>query len=63
MSATRTGIMVGAVLALTWIVFGFWAFLFVALAMAVGALAGRIFDGKLNVSSLVSAVQGKSSSS
>lgn len=55
--------MIGAVLALTWIVFGFWAFLFVAVAMAIGALIGRIVEGKLDVSSVVSAVQGKKNSS
>ncbi|MBC7725503.1 MAG: DUF2273 domain-containing protein [Burkholderiaceae bacterium] len=63
MTATRTGILIGAVLALSWITFGFWAFVFVAVAMAIGALVGRVVDGKLDVSNLVSAVQGKSSSS
>lgn len=63
MTATRTGILVGAVLALSWIMFGFWAFFFVAVAMAVGALIGRIADGKLDVSSLLGALSGKRSSS
>jgi uncharacterized membrane protein len=62
-SATRTGIAVGAVLALTAIIFGFWAFVFVAVAMAIGALIGRIVDGKLDVSSLVDVFRGKRSSS
>ncbi|MCI2959428.1 DUF2273 domain-containing protein [Agromyces atrinae] len=62
-SATRTGILVGAVLALTWIVLGFWAFFFVAFAMAVGALIGRIIDGKLDLTGLVNAFRGKRSSS
>jgi uncharacterized membrane protein len=62
-SATRTGILVGAVLALTWIVLGFWAFFFVAIAMAVGALIGRIVEGKLDVGNLVNAFRGKRSSS
>ncbi len=62
-SATRTGILVGAVLALTWIVFGFWAFFFVAVAMAVGALVGRVMEGKLNVAGVVDAFRGKRSSS
>ena len=62
-TATRTGILVGAVLALTWIVFGFWPFFFVAVAMTIGALVGRLIDGKLNVASLVDAFRGKRSSS
>lgn len=60
---TRIGIFVGATLALTWIVFGFWPFVFVAAAMAVGALVGRIMEGKLDVSGVVDAVRGKRSSS
>lgn len=63
MTATKTGILIGAVLALTWVAFNFWAFLFVAVAMAIGAAIGRIAEGKLDVSSLVSAFQGKRSSS
>lgn len=62
-SATRTGILVGAVLALTWVVLGFWPFFFVAVAMAVGALIGRIVEGKLNVAALVDVFRGKRSSS
>ena len=62
-SSTRTGILVGAVLALTWIILGFWAFFFVAIAMAVGAVVGRVVDGKLDVSGLVDAFRGKRSSS
>lgn len=63
MTSTRIGILIGAVLALSWIAFGFWAFVFVAFAMAVGALIGRIADGKLDVSSLVDVFRGKRSSS
>ncbi|THG30009.1 DUF2273 domain-containing protein [Naasia lichenicola] len=62
-TATRTGILVGAVLALTWVVFGFWSFFFVGVAMAVGALIGRVVDGKLDVSNVVEAVRGKRTSS
>ena len=62
-SATRTGILIGAVLALTGVAFGFWAFFFVAVAMAIGALVGRVIDGKLNVAGLVDAFRGKRSSS
>ena len=62
-NATRTGILVGAVLALTWVILGFWAFFFVAVAMAIGALIGRIIEGKLSVAGLVDAFRGKRSSS
>ncbi|TFD87824.1 DUF2273 domain-containing protein [Cryobacterium serini] len=62
-TATRTGMLVGAVLALTWAILGFWAFLFVGLAMLVGALVGRVVDGRLDLSSLIGAFQGKRSSS
>ncbi|MHC5794817.1 DUF2273 domain-containing protein [Lacisediminihabitans sp. FW035] len=63
MTSTKTGILIGAVLALTWIVIGFWAFFFVAFAMAVGAVVGRVMDGKLDLSSLVDVFRGKRSSS
>ena len=62
-SATRTGILIGAVLALTWVVIGFWAFFFVAIAMAIGALIGRIIEGKLSISALVDVFRGKRTSS
>ena len=62
-TATRTGTLVGAILALTWIILGFWAFLFVAVAMVLGALVGRVVDGRLDLSSLIGAFQGKRSSS
>jgi uncharacterized membrane protein len=55
--------LVGAILSLTWVILGFWAFLFVGLAMLVGALIGRVVDGRLDVSSLIGAFQGKRSSS
>jgi uncharacterized membrane protein len=62
-TATKTGILIGAILALTWVGIGFWAFFFVAVAMAVGAVIGRIVDGRLDVSTLVDAFRGKRSSS
>ncbi|UFS58265.1 DUF2273 domain-containing protein [Subtercola endophyticus] len=63
MTATKFGIIIGAVLALVWIIFGFWAFFFVLIAMIVGAVIGRFVDGKLDVGTLVGAFQGKRSSS
>lgn len=62
-SSARVGILVGAVLALTWIVLGFWAFVLVAGAMLVGGLVGRVIDGKLDIRGVVDAVRGKRSSS
>ena len=62
-NASRTGMTVGAILALTWVILGFWAFLFVALSMLVGALIGRVVDGRLDLGSLIGAFQGKRSSS
>jgi len=61
-TAARVGIAIGAILALTWVTLGFWAFVFVAIAMLVGAIVGRIVDGKLDVTGLVNAFRGKRSS-
>ena len=63
MTHSQTGIAVGAVLALTWIIFNFWAFLFVAVAMALGLLAARVIDGKLDLRNLADAFRGRRSSS
>jgi uncharacterized membrane protein len=63
MTATQTGIVIGAVLALVWIFTGFWPFLFVAIAMGIGAVLGRVVDGKLDLTGVVSAFRGKRSSS
>ena len=63
MTTTVSGIFIGAVLALSWIVFGFWAFVFVAVAMALGALVARVLDGKLDVGRVVDAFRSKRSSS
>ena len=63
MTTTVSGIAIGAVLALTWIVFGFWAFVFVAVAMALGALVARVLDGKLDLGRVVDSFRSKRSSS
>jgi hypothetical protein len=60
---THIGIAIGAVLALTWIVLGFWAFVFVAAAMLVGAFVVRVMDGRLDLRSLSDVVRGRRSSS
>lgn len=63
MSATVTGIAVGAALAFAALAYGFWGFILVALFVAVGALVGRIVSGKTDVSGLVDALRGRRSSS
>jgi len=63
MSRTIPGIVFGATLALTWIVLGFWAFLFVAVAMTVGGLVARVLDGKLDLKVVADAFRGRRSSS
>lgn len=63
MNASVIGAAVAAVLALTWVALGFWAFLLVALAMVVGAIVGRIIDGRLDVRALAEVFRGRRSSS
>lgn len=62
MSPTITGAVIGAILAVSIILFGFWGFLLVALFMGVGALLGRIVSGKLDVRGLVGAFSGRRTS-
>ncbi|GAA4376546.1 DUF2273 domain-containing protein [Paeniglutamicibacter cryotolerans] len=57
------GAAVGAVLALTWIVLGFWAFVFVAVAMFIGVVAGRAMDGHFDPRAFADAFRGRRSSS
>jgi len=63
MSTSMIGAAVAAILALTWIALGFWAFVLVALAMLVGAAVGRIIDGRLDVRALADVFRGRRSSS
>jgi hypothetical protein len=44
-------------------VLGFWAFVLVAVAMLVGAIIGRIVDGRLDVRALAEVFRGRRSSS
>ncbi|UOQ59404.1 DUF2273 domain-containing protein [Leucobacter rhizosphaerae] len=62
MSATLTGALIGAVLALTALIFGFWGFLLLALFMGIGAFLGRIAAGKVDVRGLASAFTGRRTS-
>lgn len=63
MSATLTGALVGAVLAFAALIFGFWGFLLVALLMGIGALAGRVASGQLDLRALAGVFTGRRSSS
>ena len=63
MTPTTTGMAVGAVLAFAGLAFGFWGFLLVAVAVAIGALVGRIASGRTSVSGLLDALRGRRSSS
>lgn len=63
MNASVIGAAAAAVLALTWVTLGFWAFVLVALAMLIGAVAGRIIDGRIDVRALADVFRGRRSSS
>lgn len=63
MSATRTGALVGAVLAFAGLIFGFWGFLLVALLMLIGALTGRVISGQLDLRALAGVFTGRRTSS
>lgn len=62
MTPTIAGALMGAILAVSIILFGFWGFLLVALFMAVGAILGRIASGKLDVRGLANAFTGRRTS-
>jgi uncharacterized membrane protein len=62
MSATVTGTLIGAVLAVSALLFGFWGFLLVAVFMGIGAIAGRIVSGKLDVRGVADAFTGRRTS-
>ncbi|MFE1644001.1 DUF2273 domain-containing protein [Microbacterium sp. P01] len=62
MSTTVTGALIGAVLAVAALLFGFWGFLLVALFMAIGAVVGRILSGELDVRGVANAFSGRRTS-
>lgn len=62
MSPTITGALIGALLALTALLFGFWGFLLMALFVGIGAVVGRIASGKLDVRGLADAFTGRRTS-
>ena len=62
MSVTFSGALIGAVLAFAALTFGFWGFVLVALLMAIGALAGRMLSGQLDVRAIIGAFSGRRTS-
>jgi uncharacterized membrane protein len=60
---TVIGTAIGAVLAIVGVAFGFWPLVLVAFAMAVGAVVGRIVEGRLDVGLLRDAFRGRRRSS
>ncbi|ROR36095.1 small integral membrane protein DUF2273 [Curtobacterium sp. JUb34] len=63
MNATVVGMGVGALLAIVAVTLGFWAFVVVAVCMAVGSLVARIVAGDVDVRRLVDVLRGRRSSS
>ncbi|RAX44182.1 hypothetical protein DQ354_16540 [Arthrobacter sp. AQ5-06] len=62
MSPTVAGTAVGATLAISALVFGFWGMLLVAVFMAIGAVLGRSAEGRLDLRGAFDALRGKRSS-
>jgi uncharacterized membrane protein len=62
MSATMTGALAGAILAVVALAFGFWGFLLVALFMAIGAVIGRVMSGQLDLRAVTDAFTGRRTS-
>jgi len=62
-NTTVVGMAVGAVLAIVALTLGFWAFVVVAVAIALGGLIGRIVSGDVDVRRLLDVLRGRRSSS
>lgn len=63
MNTTLIGAAIGAVLGFAALLFGFWGFLLVAVLMGVGALAGRVVSGQLDLRALAGVFTGRRTSS
>ena len=63
MSATVIGAVTAGALVVIWIALGFWAFVLVVVAALVGAVVGRILEGRIDVKALADAFRGRRSSS
>ncbi|WP_334149734.1 DUF2273 domain-containing protein [Microbacterium sp.] len=62
MTPTTTGALIGALLALAALLFGFWGFVLMALFAGIGAIVGRIVSGKLDVRGLADVITGRRTS-
>jgi uncharacterized membrane protein len=62
MTPTTTGALIGALLALAALLFGFWGFLLMALFAGIGAVVGRIVSGKIDVRGIADAFTGRRTS-
>jgi len=62
-NATVIGAVAAGALVIVWIALGFWAFVLVAVAALIGAVVGRIFEGRVDVRALADAFRGRRSSS
>ncbi|WIB33435.1 DUF2273 domain-containing protein [Curtobacterium sp. MCSS17_005] len=63
MNATVVGMGIGALLAIVAVTLGFWAFVVVAVCMALGALVARIVTGDVDFRRLLDVLRGRRSSS
>jgi uncharacterized membrane protein len=61
-TTTSKGVLIGAVLALSAVAFGFWAMILVAVAIVIGWGVGRVVEGTLDVKGLTDALRGRRSS-
>lgn len=61
MSAVAIGGATGVVLAFAALAFGFWGFLLVAVLGLLGAFAGAVWSGRLDVRALTDAARGRRS--
>ena len=61
MTPTVTGVVVGIVLAITVLVFGFWGFLLVVVFGSIGGLVGAALSGRIDLRAAVDAARGRRS--
>ncbi len=60
MNGALTGGIIGGVLAIVGLMFGFWGFLLVVVLGAIGAVIGAIASGRLDIRAVADAARGRS---